>query len=165
MTVHATATSKAYLMTPERRASILLIEDHSPDVFLIERAIRESRVECDVIRCADGEQALAALQRMRSKPDTLPGLVLLDLNLPRIGGMEILRVIEQDPLLTKLPVAVLTSSQDPRDKDQAMALGAQRFITKPSELRAYMQVIGQVVKETFGSARSASNTPSESEIR
>jgi len=143
-------------VTKTKKASILLVEDHSPDVFLIEKAIRESGVECDVIRCADGELALTTLQQMRLEPETLPGLVLLDLNLPRIGGMESLRVVRLDPALATLQVAVLTSSQDPRDKDQALALGAARFITKPSELRVYMQVIGQVVKDLLPPAQSSS---------
>jgi CheY-like chemotaxis protein len=149
---------KAHLPSTASRPSILLIEDHSPDVFLIQRAIRESGIECDVIRCADGEQAVAELHRMRADPDALPGLALLDLNLPRIGGMEIMRLIQQDPILSKLPVAVLTSSQDPRDKEQAMALGAAWFITKPSELRVYMQVIGGLVRELFGAASSEAPT-------
>jgi CheY-like chemotaxis protein len=148
--------SRSYSMATAKRASILLVEDHSPDVFLIQRAIRESGVACDVTRCADGEQALDAIEKMKLEPDTLPGLVLLDLNLPRIGGMEILRVIRQDPTLAKVRVAVLTSSQDPRDKDQAITLGAARFVTKPSELRVYMQVIGQLVKDLFGSPPPAS---------
>jgi CheY-like chemotaxis protein len=147
---------KSHPMATAKRPSILLVEDHSPDAFLIQRAIRESGVECDVTRYADGEQALAAIEKMKLEPDTLPGLVLLDLNLPRIGGMEILRAIQQDPNLAGIRVAVLTSSQDPRDKDQAMALGATRFVTKPAELRVYMQVIGQLVQDLFGAPTPSS---------
>jgi len=151
MTAKGLEAPRSYPMATAKRPSILLVEDHSPDVFLIQRAIRESGVDCDVTRCADGEQALAAIENMKLEPDTLPGLVLLDLNLPKVGGMEILRAIQQDPSLARMRVAVLTSSQDPRDKEQAMMLGAARFVTKPSELRVYMQVIGQLVQDVLGS--------------
>ena len=128
-------------------ASVFLIEDHTPDVFLIEKALMESGVTCHVTRCSDGEQALLTLGMVRLKPEAHPKLVLLDLNLPRVGGLDVLRAIRQDPALKDLTVVVLTSSEAPRDREEAMALGAVRFITKPPELRAYKDAIGGVVRD------------------
>jgi CheY-like chemotaxis protein len=134
-----------------RSASVFLIEDHTPDVFLIEKALMDSGVSCHVTRCSDGEQALVTLGMVRLKPEAHPKLVLLDLNLPIVGGMDVLRAIRQDPALEDLPVVVLTSSEAPRDREEAMMLGAARFITKPPELRAYMDTIGGVARDFLAS--------------
>ena len=134
-----------------RSASVFLIEDHTPDVFLIEKALMDSGVSCHVTRCSDGEQALVTLGMVRLKPEAHPKLVLLDLNLPIVGGMDVLRAIRQDPALADLPVVVLTSSEAPRDREEAMMLGAARFITKPPELRAYMDTIGGVARDFLAS--------------
>lgn len=130
-----------------KRARIYLIEDHTPDVFLVEKALHDYGIDCDLVRFVDGGQALVALNKLGDQPEALPDLILLDLNLPRVSGMDILRVLQKDPALAKVPVAILTSSQAPRDKLEANTLGVTRFITKPNDLRAYLEVIARAIKE------------------
>jgi chemotaxis family two-component system response regulator Rcp1 len=126
---------------------ILIVEDHAPDVFLVQKALRENQVEFELTRFEDGEQALRALQNRGSTPLEIPDLVILDLNLPKIDGMEILRAIRKDPKLAKVPIAVLTSSGALQDKVDAMALGADRFITKPVNLESFVRTVGGSIKE------------------
>ena len=133
-----------------RRVRIWLIEDHMPDVFLIEKSLQQYSVECDLTRYADGEQVLMALQLASLEPESLPDLVVLDLNLPKVGGMDVLRLTRQDQFLKKVRVIVLTSSEAPHDRAQATELGADRFITKPAELHAYLAAVGETVRELLG---------------
>jgi DNA-binding response OmpR family regulator len=126
---------------------ILIVEDHAPDVFLVQRALRENQVEFELTRFEDGEQALLAIQNRGSAPLEIPDLVILDLNVPKIDGMEILRAIRQDPAMAKVPIAVLTSSGALQDKVDAITSGADRFITKPVDLRSFVGTVGRSIKE------------------
>jgi len=131
---------------------IFLVEDHAPDVFLVEKALRENDVAFELIRFEDGEQALEDFRRW--KHDTTPDLVILDLNVPKIDGMEILRAIRSDPSGTKIPIAILTSSRSLRDKVDAMALGADRFITKPFDLHSFVGIVGTSIKELIAEKKA-----------
>ena len=133
-----------------RPLRIWLIEDHMPDVFLIERSFRQYHIECELTRFVDGEQVLVALQVGSVEPETLPDLILLDLNLPKVSGLDVLRLTREDPFLRKVHVIVLTSSNAPQDREMAKQLGADQFITKPVELHAYLTAVGSSVRELFG---------------
>jgi DNA-binding response OmpR family regulator len=126
---------------------ILIIEDHTPDVFLLQKALRESQVEFVMTRFEDGQQALEAIWKPGPPPFETPDLVILDLNLPKMDGMEILRAIRQEPSMAKVPIAVLTSSGALRDKVDAIAQGADRFITKPVDLESFLGTVGRSLKE------------------
>jgi DNA-binding response OmpR family regulator len=129
-----------------KRVRIFLVEDHAPDVFLLKKALRDSQVDCDLIHFEDGEQALCELSKLGSNAIEPPDLVILDLNVPRIDGMGVLRAIRNDPAMAKLPVAILTSSLVPKDRMDAMASGADRFITKPVNLRSFVSIVGETIK-------------------
>ncbi len=128
---------------------IYLIEDHGPDVFLVEKATQDYGIHCDLIRFVDGGQALEALRSLPSNSGAVPDLILLDLNLPCVGGLELLRELRKNNLAQGVPVIVLTSSQAPGDKLEAARLGVSRFLTKPTEFRAYLQLVAGAIIETL----------------
>jgi len=110
---------------PTAKLRVLLVEDDVDHVFLIRRALRSVAgitVSTEVART--GEQAIEQLLRTRFVPGALPELVLLDLRMPRLDGLEVLRRLRADPTLQSLPVVVLTSSERDDDRDQALRLGA-----------------------------------------
>jgi CheY-like chemotaxis protein len=117
---------------------ILLIEDDENDVVMIRHSLKKARVTLSLQVVRDGREALAYLSgegRYASPEFPIPALVLLDLNLPKMDGFEVLRCARQQPHLDSIPVVVLTSSLDPRDADRAYALGANSFLSKPADFR------------------------------
>jgi two-component system, chemotaxis family, response regulator Rcp1 len=115
---------------------LLLVEDNEADVVLMQEALREAEVEHELEVAYDGEQALAALRHARPLPD----LVLLDLNLPRKDGREVLEEAKADPELCGVPILVLTTSQSPADVAFAYRNHANAYIRKPNSLDALMSV-------------------------
>jgi CheY-like chemotaxis protein len=116
---------------------ILLAEDNPADVYLIEEALREHEVDFKLDVAQDGEQALAALAGI-----TNFDVVLLDLNMPKRGGSEVLERLRGN----STPVVILTSSDSPADRAQAMELGATHYIRKPTGLDDFL-AIGAVIKD------------------
>lgn len=126
---------------------ILLGEDNPADVYLVREALREHGVECalrvasdgaEMLRLISSEQALADARRL--------GLIILDLNLPRHDGSEILQRLRETSELAHVPVVVLTSSDSPRDRSVASQFGAACFLRKPSNLEQFLS-LGAVFKE------------------
>src|SRR4051812_37175016 len=108
------------------RKTILLVEDNRDDEELTMRALRRSNIMNEVVVARDGEQAIECLfgNHMDPEADSLPAVVLLDLKLPKVGGLEVLRRIRGNPRTRRLPVVVLTSSKEERDLDEVYDLGA-----------------------------------------
>jgi len=127
---------------------ILLAEDNAADVYLIREALREHNIECNVRLLTDGKEVLAFIadQNSSRSAQANPDLIILDLNLPRHDGIEILQRLRDDPKLARVPVVVLTSSDSPRDRQLANQLGAARFLRKPSNLEQFL-ALGSVFKE------------------
>jgi DNA-binding response OmpR family regulator len=124
---------------------MLYVEDEDAAVFLLETALKEMKMDVDLYRVSNGEEALAFLNRTgsyRSAPR--PDLVLLDLNLPRKGGLEVLSEIQGHDGLRGLPVIVFTSSSLATDRKKSLALGAQEYITKPSSFDGFLAAIRTV---------------------
>lgn len=121
---------------------ILLVEDNPADVYLIEEALRTHGVQYEMKWLRDGEQALALLAQGGL---IAPDLVLLDLNLPRVDGKEVLARIRQTPALASTPVAIMTSSDSPQDRREMAELGANCYIKKPPTLDEFLDV-GSVIK-------------------
>jgi len=117
---------------------ILIIEDNPADVDLLRRAFAEHGMTAPVVALEDGEQALEFLAGLRSPPGI--ALVILDLNLPKLDGIEVLSRFRAHPLMGQVPVAVFTSSGSPAEKNRALALGVQAYLRKPIELDEYMAV-------------------------
>jgi CheY-like chemotaxis protein len=134
-------------------SEILLVEDNPADVFLVREALREHRVECTVNVAAEGQEVLRMLTELPSRDGSGPNLVILDLNLPRHDGIEILQNIRKNSGLSHIPVVVLTSSDSPRDRFAAVALGATRYLRKPSSLEEFLG-LGAVFKELLETKRA-----------
>jgi chemotaxis family two-component system response regulator Rcp1 len=124
-----------------RAVEILLVEDNPADVRLTEEALAEGKV-ANVLRVA--EDGVAALAMLRDKSHPAPDLILLDLNLPKMGGQEVLQEIKRDPELRRIPVVVLTTSSAERDILKSYELHANCYITKPVDLGQFLSVVKQI---------------------
>ena len=132
-------------LASHRPARVLLVEDNEADVRLTREALREAGENVRLSAVVDGEQALAFLRRQDGFADApRPDLVLLDLNLPRKNGLEVLEELRADPSLAPIPVIMLTSSAAHSDVEAAYARGANAFVVKPLELDAFMDLIGAI---------------------
>jgi CheY-like chemotaxis protein len=128
---------------------ILLADDNPSDVYLIREALREHAVDCTLRVVSDGKDALGIIS---GEENSFPGslsLIILDLNLPRHDGIEILQKLRESSRLDHVPVVVLTSSDSPRDRVLANELGATRYLRKPSSLDEFLS-LGAVFKELLG---------------
>ena len=126
--------------------NIFLVEDNPADVYLIQQVLEENGIHHELRVASDGSEALSLLcpKGLLPLPDK-PGLILLDLNLPKHDGMEILECIRQNHSLAAVPVIVLTSSDSPKDRSTALELGATKYLRKPSSLHEFI-AIGGVIK-------------------
>lgn len=124
-----------------RSLKILLVEDSPGDVRLIREALKETPVPVQMAVAQDGVEAMEYLQKSAEGAEGKPDLVLLDLNLPRKNGREVLAEIKSSPNLKQIPVLVMTSSRADEDIAQAYALNANCYITKPGDLHEYLSVI------------------------
>jgi two-component system, response regulator len=120
-----------------RPSVILLVEDNSRDEALTMRALKKSGINDEIIVMRDGADALEFVLGHEAgaddRPGPMPTLVLLDLNLPKIGGLDVLRRLRGDPRTRLLPVVVLTSSDEDKDVVESYHLGANSYVRKPVE--------------------------------
>lgn len=124
------------------RVEILLVEDNPSDVLLTQIAMRRCKIANQMHVAVDGEEALAFLRREGVHAGVRrPDLILLDLNLPRMDGRELLGIIKSDPALRSIPVVVLTTSTADRDVIQSYDLHANAFITKPLDMDQFSRVV------------------------
>ncbi|GAA3941465.1 response regulator [Litoribacillus peritrichatus] len=128
---------------------LLLVEDNPADVDLILDALTNATVRSRVEVANDGEQALAWLNAV----ETLPDLIFLDLNLPKMGGLDVLQKLKQTSRFKRVPVVVLTSSQADQDVLKSYDLGANTYTCKPLNLNDYRQVIRIIEAFWFGVAQ------------
>lgn len=120
---------------------ILLVEDSPSDVWLMREALRLAQIPVVLTVAKDGMEASRYLHQLEILGGDYPDLILLDLNLPRRNGREVLRDIKRSRKLQPIPVVVLSSSQAEEDRRQAFALQAEGFFTKPSSLPAYVEMV------------------------
>jgi len=131
--------------TDSRMIEILLVEDNPGDVLLTREAMKAGKLRNRLSVVGDGVDALAFLRRQGSFADApRPDLILLDLNLPRKDGREVLAEIKDDPQFRAIPVVVLTTSAAEQDVERAYNLHANCYITKPVDFNQFMNVIEQV---------------------
>ena len=130
------------LDAPNRSVDILLVEDNPDDVDLTVEAFKESSTHSRLHVVEDGVEALAFLRRQGAYDKVpRPNLILLDLNLPRKSGYEVLKEIKHDPALRQIPVVVLTTSSADTDVLRSYELSANCYITKPVDLDAFLGVV------------------------
>jgi CheY-like chemotaxis protein len=133
---------------------ILMVEDNPGDVRLTREALKDGAVENRLHVVEDGEQALAFLYREIGYHDSpLPDLILLDLNLPRKDGREVLAEIKADEHLRRIPIIVLTTSESTEDICQSYELHANCFVTKPVDLDRYLEIVRYIERFWFSIVR------------
>ncbi|MCS7022527.1 MAG: response regulator [Gemmataceae bacterium] len=120
------------------RLVILLAEDDDGHAKLIERNLQRAGVVNPIVRVADGQ---AALQYVRQGSNGHPLLLLLDINLPGLDGIEVLRQLKSDPHTSKLPIIMLTTTDDPREIDRCYQLGCSVYITKPVRYESFVEAL------------------------
>jgi two-component system, chemotaxis family, response regulator Rcp1 len=128
-----------------RPIEILMVEDNPGDVRLTVEALKEAKVRNNLHTVEDGVEALAFLRREGRYADVpRPDLVLLDLNLPKMNGREVLAEIKEDPDLRRIPVVILTVSQAEQDIVKSYNLHANCYITKPVDLDQFLEVVKSI---------------------
>jgi chemotaxis family two-component system response regulator Rcp1 len=129
---------------------ILLAEDNDGDVFLVRRALEKRGLPHELVLAHNGEEALVwlDLHAGNAAEGLPPDLILLDLNLPRVDGGQLLSHIRKTDSFAHTPVIVLTSSDSPKDRQMALELGANRYFRKPTDLASFMD-LGRIIEETL----------------
>lgn len=130
-----------------RSVRILLVEDNPGDVRLTREALKEAKVRNEIIVAVDGEEAMRVLRREGNHASAKrPDVILLDLNLPRKSGLEVLKEVKSDASLKRIPVVVITSSKAEQDIVRSYDLHANCYVTKPVDLLQFLEVV-KVVDE------------------
>lgn len=118
--------------------SILLIEDDAIDIMAVKRAVKELNISNPLKTVGNGEEALIYL---RDVQHDMPGIILLDLNMPRMNGIEFLQIAKNDNSLKRIPVIVLTTSQEQQDKVQSFNFSVAGYMTKPIDYLKFVEII------------------------
>ena len=128
-----------------RLVDVLLVEDDAGDVLMTREAFEFYKIRNTLHVVTDGEQALQFLHRTGPFTDApRPGLILLDVNLPRVSGLEVLAELKQDPQLLDIPVVMLTTSQADEDILRSYKLHANAYVSKPVDFDAFTSAIRQI---------------------
>lgn len=124
---------------------ILLIEDDADDIDLLEEAFRENKISYNLDVIMQGDQVTSYL----SNVDSLPQVIVLDFNLPKLHGREVLNLIKSFPKIKEIPVVVLTTSTAREDKEYALNNGAAHFITKPTSIQEFRNAVNLITGSAF----------------
>jgi CheY-like chemotaxis protein len=137
------------------RLSLLLVEDSPADVYLVREAMIQAGLCFDLEVAEDGERAIAIVDRVDAGPQTrAPEVMLLDINVPRRTGNEVLERIRRSPRCARIPVVMMSSSDSPAERRRAFDQGANAYFRKPSSLAEFMQ-LGKLVRELHQQSRGA----------
>lgn len=146
-------------MTSHQPMTILLVEDDPGHAVLIEKNLRRAGISHDIVTVNDGQSAVdLLLKRDRSPGDAHedPQLVLLDLNLPVLDGYQVLKIIKQDERTKRIPVIILTTTDNPSEVAKCYELGCNAYVTKPVEYEAFCRAI-----QNLGQILSVMNVPNK----
>lgn len=121
--------------------SVLIIDDNPGDIALTQEAFAEVRVAAAFRTAMSGDVGLDLLTRIGGGEEARPRLIILDLNLPRLNGLELLTYIRQHPALQAIPTVILTTSNRPQDREQALALGADGYFVKPPVFSDFLVLV------------------------
>ncbi|MCX5994672.1 MAG: response regulator [Chloroflexi bacterium] len=126
---------------------LLIAEDDEGHASLIMKNLRRAGISNNMLLFKDGQKTLSFLFQKGKGPHRMPGaryLLLLDIRMPRVDGVEVLRQIKQDPQLCRLPVIMITTTDDPREVENCHSLGCSNYITKPVDYDKFTRVIRQL---------------------
>lgn len=125
----------------KKNQTILLLEDDSVDIMTVKRAFKHLEIKNPLVVCKNGIEGLEWLNQHR---DELPCLILLDLNMPKMNGLEFLKAIKSDDLLKMVPVVVLTTSEDQQDRIESFKLSVAGYMVKSFSFPKFLEVIGTI---------------------
>lgn len=137
-------------MSCDETFHVLLVEDNSADERLTREALGELRFPTTLHTAVDGEKALAYLRDVESGKEPAPGLILLDTTLPRVSGQEVLAAIAKTERVRKIPIVVLTGSNDPAFIREVYGLKAECYVTKPIDVERHIEVVKIIVSYWAG---------------
>jgi two-component system, chemotaxis family, response regulator Rcp1 len=143
------------MRTESAELRILIAEDSLGDVLLVEEALAAYGLSAELQVCENGEAALSALAHCDGS--NLPDLVIVDLNLPRVDGMDVLRYIRGLPVFDRTPVMIFTSSHGANDRAEAERFGANAYVTKPPTLDDFLLTVGSAIHKLIGRSGSHQN--------
>ena len=125
---------------------VVMVDDNGGDIFFVERCFDASKVDKEFLSFRRGQDFLTMLEQVKAGQKTMPSLVLLDLNMPGMNGLDVLSTVRADHYFDEMPVfCVLTSSRDPRDKHSAEALHVSGFFTKAATMEEYISFFDGLV--------------------
>jgi two-component system, chemotaxis family, response regulator Rcp1 len=130
---------------------VLVVEDNPGDAFLIKKAVQDNEIRAEITLCTDGESALRLISSMDAI--AVPDAIILDLALPRIGGIDLLRKLSMRPSFVGVPVMVFTSSPSPADRHRVELLGGVRYVQKPSGLDNFLRTTAKNVREMLAASQ------------
>lgn len=128
----------------KKELTIILAEDDEGHATLIKRNLKRSGLLNEIIHFTDGQETLNYLYDVKKNSehkDSIPSLLLLDINMPKIDGIEVLRQVKQDPVLKKMPVIMITTTDDPREINKCHDLGCSNYIAKPIDYDKFVDAI------------------------
>lgn len=150
-TLQSRADKASEPVSGQKPASILLVEDNATDAGLVREALEEHGVEGELTILLDGEQAIHFIQSIDLQAVSCPDLIIVDLNLPKRPGSDVLACVRRSVKCRQSPVVILTSSDARQDRDEAMRLGASRYIRKPLRLAEFIG-LGEIFKAMIADA-------------
>lgn len=127
----------------DRTLSILLVEDDPDDIELMHDALRDNNIKFNLATIKQGDAVLPYLEKTPHQPD----VIVLDLNLPKMHGREILKSIKTNPQTSKIPVIILTTSSAKKEMDYCIQQGASRYLIKPVTMQGFNDTVHHIVKE------------------
>ena len=127
---------------------IIIAEDNAADVVLVREALNAHQIPFEMTHLKDGAEAVAGLCG-RQPGWNNPDLILLDLNMPKVGGLEVLSAIRKDAAFNSVPIIVLTSSPAPEEQQAARSLGVVHYLQKPSDLYEFIEQVGGAIQEVI----------------
>lgn len=136
---------------------VVLAEDDEDHALLLQRALRRYARPIDVTVARDGQAALDVLRACA----VLPGLLLLDINMPKLTGLEVLAVVKDDPLLQGIPTVMLTTSGRNEDREASLARGADDYVTKPVNYRDFQRTLSDLLDRYFALSGGKSRAEGE----
>ncbi len=122
----------------DNKKPILLVEDDKVDAMTVVRAIEDLKIKNPIIVVENGEEAL---EQLRNKNNEKPNIILLDLDMPKMNGIEFLEIAKKDENIKRIPVVILTTSKEQQDKIESFNLGVAGYMIKPVDYRQFVEVV------------------------
>lgn len=128
-------------MSQQDSKTVLLVEDDTVDAMAVEKALNYLHISDKLAHVINGEEALKYLS---NKDNIKPQIILLDLNMPKMSGVEFMKIAKADNSLKKIPVVILTTSKDKQDREQTFELGVAGYIVKPLNHKKFVEIMGKI---------------------